>query len=485
MKISIRIDNRIRIPTGALPLGMSRALTKSCEHENPEYAKRKKQGYSTFNIEPIVRTWASHFAGSELSLPRGAMGRVRDIFRKYGMPYAVKDERIQGAPPRALTYVGHKPRVFQEEGCLAILAKEQGIIRAATGSGKTTTAIYTATRIGLNTLIVLPNVKLMKQTHAVACKLLGLRPEQVGIIRGNTKHLRPITVATQQTLWSRSIDADIRDFFGVVMVDEAHHSAARTFQEVIDQFPSRYRIALSADERRKDRKEFLVYDAFGSILHETTREQCEASGAIVDVEVRVVLSDADVGWYKRNSDFKRLLDELTADRKRNRLILDIVRSEVEAGEQIIICTDRREHARELDSSIIAMGFKSGAMLGRKVAADEEEFETTREALIERTVHAGVGTYQALGEGIDLPAVAAGIASTPVTSNKSKFNQFRGRLCRSADGKSHGRMYVILDRKAFDERALANILSWNRTVTVRRNGKWVDAKKLNRRAIMAG
>jgi len=482
--IILRVDNRIHVPHEGVSPAVQKLLRETCEHENPEFKKKRAMGYATYDTPAIIRTWKNE--PDELTLPRGAMSRVREVLREKRLAFGVKDHRTKGAPNfhHPLEYVGHAPRPYQLDASKRCFQLEQGIVRAATGSGKTTTALYTSTVIGLNTLMVLPSVKLLDQTVEVADKLLGLTGNKVGIIQGAQRRLRPFTVATQQTLWSREVDEEIREYFGVVMVDEAHHAAARTFGEVIDQFPARYRLAFSADERRKDRKEFLVYDAFGNVLHETTREACEEAGAVVDVEVRVVMSDFQAPWYTGDSDFNRLLDEMIADEKRNDLIVDIAREELKAGEQVIVCTHRREHVRSLDGALVAFGVNSGAMLGGQDAADEKEFEHTRNGLRSGTVEAGVGTYGALGEGIDLPAVAVGIAATPITSNKQKFNQYRGRLCRPSEGKTQGRLYVIFDRRVFDERAFSNILAWNRTVKVKRNGQWVDARKVDRRAIIA-
>ncbi len=466
-----------------MPAGARRALEKACEHPNPDFAKRRALGYATWNVPPTVRTW--RLEGDDFTMPRGAMARLRGVFAERRIPYVVEDRREGGAPVVSpLEYVGHEPRRYQREAAERILRVEQGVVRAATGSGKTTTAIYAATRLGLNTLVVLPSVKLLDQTREVAAELLGLREDEVGIIQGAKKRLRPLTVATQQTLWSRTVDEDVRAHFGAVMVDEAHHAAARTFQEVIDQFPCRYRVAFTADERRKDRKEFLVYDAFGKVLHEMTREECEDEGVVVDVEVRVVMSDFEAPWYRREPDFNRLLDEMLACPRRNALVAETMLRELRAGEQVIACAHRREHVRIIQAALVESEVRSGLMLGGQDAHDAREFEETRNGLRDGSVRAGVGTYGALGEGIDLPAVAVGVAATPITSNKQKFNQYRGRLCRPSPGKKQGRLYVVYDRRVFDERAFANILAWNRNVKVFRDGRWVDARAVPRRSILA-
>jgi len=484
MTVAITVDNRIRIALRGLPDDAAEALRRACTHMNPEFLKRKRMGYATWKVPAEIRTWSS--TEHELSLPRGVMARVRAIFSEHGLRFRVVDARVEGAPLlRPPVYVGHEPRDYQHAATSAILAREQGVVRASTGSGKTTTMLYAASRIGLNTLVVLPSVKLLDQTVEVAEKLLRLDGGVVGVVRGGTKRLRPLTVATQQTLWRRTVDEDVRAYFGAVMIDEAHHAAASTFQDVIDQFPCRYRVAFTADERRRDRKEFLVYDAFGDVLHETTRAECEAKGAIVDVEVRVVLTRFRDGLYQRDANFGALVDRMAADPDRNSTILDIVREEVSAGEQVIVCTHRREHARELQVRLIEMGVSSGQMLGGAAAGDVRDFAATRAGLRSKRTSCGVGTYEALGEGIDLPAVAVGIAATPITANKQRFNQYRGRLCRPSAGKTHGRLYVMLDHHVLGERALANVLAWNRTVRVRRGGRWVDARALGVRAIIRG
>lgn len=485
--VVVRVDNRIRVPLEGLDNDLVAQMKKSCEHPNPEFAKRRAMNKSTWNTPRILRTWREE--DGCLTFPRGAMKRVRRRLRDANVGYRVVDERIEGSLLiRPIAYVGHEPRPYQHDGARAALEREQGIVRAATGTGKTTTALFLASQIGLNTLIVLPNKKLFDQTIRVAGKLLGLTGDRIGMYGDGKKRLRPITCATQQTLWASKVPDEVRDYFGAVIIDEAHHAAARTFAQVIDQFPARYRVAFSADERRNDRMECLVYDAFGDVLHETSREDAERFKAIVDVEVRIVMSDFRADWYRNaaeadDKDFDRLLIETTAHEKRNKLITRTAVDEVEAGHQGIVLTHRREHAFALDRMLIGRGVRSGRMLGGQ-GADAHEFDSTCKGLLERSMSVGVGTYEALGEGIDLPDIQFGIATTHIANNKQRFNQVRGRLCRPGEGKTHGRLYVIFDRFVFDEQMYSNIVAWNKTVKVKHRGQWVDARLLKRRDVLA-
>jgi superfamily II DNA or RNA helicase len=836
----VTVDSRIRIPLEGLSEEASTRLRKSTSHTNPDFAKQRAMGRFYTKVPPEICTW--RIEGSDLTLPSGAMGRVRRILAELKIPFSLVDARTEGLVVNAragLKYRGHTLRLQQEEMIAKAFAKERCVVRAATGSGKTEAALALAAKIGLNCLVVLPNAKLLQQWQKRAIHAFKIKPDQVGIIRGAKRKLRPITLATQQTLWSRTVDAELQEFFGAVIVDEAHHCfdggtpvlmidgthkairdivvgdhtavggrvrslfkrayegplyrlgegalvtpehpiatsdgwrtvesldnssyvyydplhaervptmpgmqqdvatrllrrtmlamssvfqrgrrlhllrelrlavlarrssivqvrdhgpvergahggdfgdralhcrsatwledaeceqeapstvagsrafgdaaersvaraegalretggarggergdakgdsrgqgtslwgsqarqriegssdraeafqdvgasrlrdahgcdnggagavsetlqdrsdargsddrggdrrfesyeqsgsgrtedllpriegvvgssipgsvrlrqgragvhrltceaainvynieteegvyvaggvlvhncAARTFVQTLDKFPARYRIGFSADERRKDRKEFITYDLIGEVAHEVSREECEASGAIVDVEIRVVLTGFAFNY---DGDFNALLDAMTVDEGRNAIVLDIaLREMAEAKEQVIMLTHRREHARAIDRTLIAHGIKSGCLLGAQEAGDEEEFTQMCAKLLDGSARAGVGTYPALGEGIDLPAVSVGIAMTPIATNKQLFNQVRGRLCRASEktGKTSGRLYVLYDPKVFDERVLRNIVMWNRTVNVRVGDTWISGKDFLRR-----
>ena len=93
----------------------------------------------------------------------------------------------------------------------------------------------------------------------------------------------------------------------------------------------------------------------------------------------------------------------------------------------------------------------------------------------RTNRVGVGTYQAVGTALDLPLVSRGVAASPIHNNKQFTRQVRGRLCRSAAGKTTASLYVLWDRYLFGNAPLKNWVKWSRTSRVLIDGKWVDAR----------
>lgn len=259
---------------------------------------------------------------------------------------------------------------------------------------------------------------------------------------------------------------------GGTLVHNCHRAAAATFRSVIDRLPCFWRIGASADETRKDQLECLVYDTFGGVAHEVSQAELIEAGAVLDVECLVVPTSFRADWYVQQMasgmpDFNRLLDEMTADPDRNALLEEVVRSEAER-DQVLLLTHRVEHARAL-----AQTLSCGLMLGGV------EWAETRARAIDAmragSLRVGCGTVQSMGTGVDLPSVAVGVLATPVGNNRQLYAQIRGRLCRPAEGK-RALLYVLWDQHVSGMTALKRFVAWNHSVVVRdATGAWVEGR----------
>lgn len=488
--LEIIVDNRIRVHAKQLVKASSEDVLKKLkarfEHDNPEFGLKKRLGLPVFNVPKEIVTWKE--TRGEISFPRGGMGRVREVLIAAGVTYKVYDQRTDGGPnPKPLTYCGkHQPRYYQVDGWCAAMKKQNCILRAPTGSGKTSMALMLVGEMKVCTLVIVSTTALFKQWQKRAQEELGISPRDLGIIQGGTRKLRPLTIALQKTL-ANVVDDEITDYFGAVICDEVQLFAARTFFASVDPFPAKYRVGVSADERRKDRKEFLNYDLFGDVAHEISRKTLEDEGHVLDVQIRVMPTGFRADWYglpdeddendDREIDFDRLLKEMVDDERRNEIATDIALSEVEDGEQVIMLSHRREHCQKFDRVFVAERIKSGYLIGGDDY--EHEFDQTRAGIDSGDVQVAIGTYQAIGYGVDLPAIGVGIATTPIASNKQQFNQARGRFCRAPDGKTSARFYYLWDELVYPGH-LKNIVAWNPSVVVYERGKWVPGREYLRK-----
>lgn len=477
--LTIIIDNRVRVCVEGVDKKVVRNVQQGFEHVNPAHAMKRRMGIPAWGEPPIIRTWRE-FAGSRdepwLSLPRGGMPRVCKALQEAGHDIHVIDSRetgITGDIP------DHNRELYEHQRTIvkAAIEKEQCIIVAPTGSGKTSALIAIAAELNVPTLVVVHSQALLDQWKERVHLELGLPPRQIGIVQGQRVDLKPITLSIQKTMAKIAEEsAEVRRYFGCVIADEVHLFAAKTFFNCIDPFPARYRIGASADHKRKDRKEFLIHDLFGGVAADIKRENLIESGHVLDVEIRAVPTDFAAPWYgipeeveeetkdeKKHLDFVRLVKEMADDPERNWKIIRLARDEVAQGDQVLVMAHEREHCMRLGQTLHGMGTSVGYLLG----GDEsrQEFRRTVDGLKAGTVRVGVGTYKAIGTGIDIPRIGVGIAATPIAGNKQFFGQVRGRVCRTSKGKTGARIYVMWDRFVYPKH-IKNLMAWNAEVVVR-------------------
>ncbi len=500
--MKIIVSDRVRVPIGLASDHELTVLLKSFfTHENPDY-----KTWKTFRRGPKppkhIESWRTEHRGTVLSLPRGGLNEVVRICheqgRSPGIVYSVSSPQFeQNALPAELP----DPLWPHQERLVSSYVHESlgravygGLWRAPQGSGKTQAVLALILRLGVRALVVVSNTSLFNQWTVRVERECRIRP---GVIKGKIRNVKPpIVIAMAQTL--AKCAPDYSSQFGLVVLDEAQIAAASTIQEVIDVFGARFRLGVSGDERRADRKEFLTYEQFGPVIGEVSRDEVERSGSTVDVVVRIVPTEFRADWYtdlsaddpsderqrQRAARAKvehraRLLEELTTNAERNRLIVNTTLEASQLGtSQFIVLSDRREHCHALDAQLVAAGISSGLFIGGDDYA--QQFELALAGMINGKVRGAVGTYQAIGVGFEAHrSLALGFAATPCVFNpnsRMQFNQYRGRFARSALGKQRGIFYYFWDRHVYGLNPVRLLKQWNKIVEVLERGRWVPVRQ---------
>ena len=458
--LPITVDSRIRIPISLLSASAIIALKAEFTHDNPDYAREqnvaKARGWSR-KVDATIETWTEE--DDDLALPRGRFARVRELLSEHGYSFDISDRRTEGDPKlrhegryKLATHI--VPAPFQIEACSIAIEKQNCLFRSSTGSGKTCVAEMIASSLGLPTVILVQTGELFAQWVRRLHTELGVPKYEIGEIKGQKHKIKPITVASVQT-FAKHIEQYKRTF-GVVIFDEVQRAAANTFYPAVDGLHAKYRIGISADERRKDKKDFLIYDLFGKVAMEVDRKRLIADGFILDTEVRLVQTDFEAPWYTKLSSFQRqseqvfnrLLKEMAANKKRNELIVDLAAEQMKTGHVSLVFSHRVEHCFDLRARIVERDTRVGIVVGEPKYKVESS-DSLQQIMTGKIVTA-VGTVQSIGTGIDLPEADRGIATTPMHSNRQQAGQMRGRLCR-VDRSPNARktdsiLYVLWDRK---------------------------------------
>lgn len=481
-RIRVVVDNRVRIHVGDDD-EFAAHLRARFTFENTHRKSLQFMGINGWWDEPkTYETWTDDGDGW-ISIARGGLSKIVAEARLVGRVMHFEDNRIEGTP---VVMPDHdlELRPYQESAIQAILEKQNCLVRSPTGSGKTSVAMAAAARTKLRTLVITPNRKIHNQWIERAENELHLSKKQIGEVRGGTYKLGPITIGITNSVGKHASDPDFAKQFGCIIADEVSLFAARSFFESVDPFPAKYRIGFSADQKRKDRKEFLIYALFGEVAYDLKHTDLVKSGHVLDVTFRIIPTDFEAPWYgiadddddddEREIDHTKLIEQMVSDRERNRLIVETART-IAAKGQAVIFAHTREHCSIIETTLSGMGTDTGSLIG---GADYEvEFNRTLAGLREGTLRVGVGTYKAIALGIDIPRLGYGLCATPIASNKQLVQQVRGRICRTSTGKVDAELYYMWDHKVFP-RHLRNLAAWNPTTLVwhRPTRQWVPARE---------
>jgi DNA repair protein RadD len=146
--------------------------------------------------------------------------------------------------------------VDQIEGAIAE-GKRKLILVAPTGSGKTVIASDFVRRVIANYKRVLFLAHRREIIDQTSRKLDANAIYHGVILAGRDKASRPmaqVQVASVMTFWSRGIRSNAMDMppADVVILDEAHHARASTYQKILDAYPDAVVVGLTATPCRGD-----------------------------------------------------------------------------------------------------------------------------------------------------------------------------------------------------------------------------------------
>lgn len=137
------------------------------------------------------------------------------------------------------------------------------IINAKPGFGKTILALALAAKLGQKTLVVCTTTVIRDMWVKEVRKWFDIEPGIIG--SGKFDHESPITIGNIQTLAKHGLK--LADQFGLIIVDEMHHTPADTFSKVLFESKARYKIGLSGTLVRKDGLHSLFKDFFGFTIY--------------------------------------------------------------------------------------------------------------------------------------------------------------------------------------------------------------------------
>lgn len=336
-----------------------------------------------------------------------------------------------------------------------ILSKgeERALLISATGTGKTYASAFAMRELGFKRVLFLVHRgQLARQTKKSYSKVFDQSVSMGLVGAGYQEYEKEYVFATIQTL---NRDDHLRRYapsdFDCIILDEAHHSSADTYQKVMNYFKPKLWLGMTATPDKRDDGEAgrNIYEIFNyQIAYEIRLQQAMEENLLCPFHYFGI---SDVSLIDEQEIKARRLSEtdfnlLTGEQRVNH-ILKQANYYGYSGDRVkgLIFCSRIDESEELSAKFNKLGYRTIALNG---SASEEErtkaFE--RLAMNEGDVSDGmtpldyIFSVEILNEGVDIVEVNQVIMLRP-TESPIVFIQQLGRGLRKADGKEY---VVILD-----------------------------------------
>jgi len=436
--MEIEISNKIALRNA--PHAVVDKLVRYLTIYNPKYQEAERLGRSTWGTPQFIYNFENIYKG--ISIPRGCRQRLfREIEKNNIKDVKVIDKRTRfDHIDIDSTQIKYRPYQFSPVIDLTTVADE-GLLVAPPGSGKTVIGLSIIPMLGQPCMWLTHTNRLAKQViERLDTFLPSLEGDDIGFIGGGKWQIGKIfTVGMVQTLIRNEKGlASLRDLFGLVILDEAHHCPATTFLKVINQFNPYYLYGLTATPYRRDKLEIIMFQAIGEATAIVKVSDVEKHGGIVipTVKYRNIRSKPVLA-----SNVGRIMTQhiIYNDKRNNIIVGDIVR-EAMLGNFSIVVSERKIHC-EILHDLISIGWEKTGIATGDYSAKYQDEQVKR--FYDNEITVLVTTFQLLGEGFDVDFLNRAFITTSFRA-EGKVEQLVGRIQRSAEGKKDAIVYDYVD-----------------------------------------
>ncbi|MBB2182157.1 DEAD/DEAH box helicase [Lachnospiraceae bacterium MD1] len=331
--------------------------------------------------------------------------------------------------------------------------EERALLISATGTGKTYASAFAMRELGYKRVLFLVHRgQLARQTKKSYQKVFGKNISMGLVGAGYSDYEADYVFAMVQTLnRDEHLHKYSPDEFDCIILDEAHHSSADTYQKVMSYFKPKLWLGMTAtpDKRDDDVAGRNIYEIFNyQIAYEIRLQQAMEEDILCPFHY-FGISDVSLVEEKQLKSRKmsdRDFNLLTGD-ERVRHIIEQAEYYGYSGDRVkgLIFCSRIDESEELSQKFNALGYRTIALNG-SASEDERTNAFERLAMDEKDATEKlqpldyIFSVEILNEGVDIVEVNQVIMLRP-TESPIVFIQQLGRGLRKAEGKEY---VVILD-----------------------------------------
>lgn len=331
--------------------------------------------------------------------------------------------------------------------------ENRALLISATGTGKTYASAFAMRELGFKRVLFLVHRSTLAKQALTSFRKVFEDKKSMGIVgAGYSDYDADYIFAMVETLHKED---NLRKFapeeFDCIVLDEAHHSPANTYQKVMEYFKPKLFLGMTATPDKRDDGDASknVYELFHyQIAYEIRLQQAMEEDLLCPFhyfgisDISVVTDEQMKARNISEEDFGKL----TSD-ERVRHVIEQAKYYGYSGERVkglIFCSRNRE-CEELSAKFNALGYRTIALSGdNKDKEREKAFErlamNEEDATDEMQPLDYIFSVDILNEGVDIVEVNQVIMLRP-TQSPIVFIQQLGRGLRKAENKEY---VVILD-----------------------------------------
>lgn len=342
---------------------------------------------------------------------------------------------------RALDGASLELKEHQKEALEALRAMRErretiALLCHATGTGKTVTAVLDARHCGGRTLFLAHTRELVDQA---ARTFRDLWPEAT-LGRYTERIKQPDAHVVCGSV--QSVALHLEEFkdnaFDYLIIDEAHHAAADTYQKVLAYFKPSFTLGLTATPERMDDRSIL--EIFKNTAHKLDIQTAVELGELTSVRCIRIHTNINLTKVRFNSVRYNIRDLETKIYvpERNRLIVDTWLQYAQGRRTVVFCASVW-HTEEIAALFQKAGVPAAAVSGGMKRSEREAFQ---DKFVRREIQI-LCACDLLNEGWDCPEIEVLFMARP-TMSRVLYTQQLGRGMRRYEGKESLMVFDFVD-----------------------------------------
>lgn len=429
-------------------------IRRLASFSNSEFYKTQRMGYSTRGLSRIIACYDNF--ERYIAIPRGLEENLIEKLNQASIEYEIEDQTVIGYPLRVQWKGNLYPR--QQQAVDSLRKHNDGILSASTAFGKTVVGASLIAQIKKSTLILVHTTEILNGWVEELERFLSwdeplpeyktptgrkkIRKSHIGVLyAGKDTCAGKIDVALISSVSKKENEHPFLSQYGMVIMDECHHIPSKTYEQVIQKVPARYRYGFSATPKREDGQEPKIFMYFGPIRYRfSARDRAMQQGIQHLVVPRFTsLRLVNEKEVKIQEAYQMAIENV----RRNDLIVKDIQEAVKKGRTPLVLSRSRRHAQYLYRRLEGVSDQMFLLQGGKTPRERSEIRRKMKEVREKESLILIAIDKYIGEGFNYPRLDTLFLTTPF-KNDVNVEQYVGRLNRDYAGKENVIVYDYVD-----------------------------------------